>query len=93
MTGRIARLWFKRAPAFNAQQLGDHAVAVSAVFLGKPDERQPQSVVVLRDGPILHGTAGEPDHLAGPALRICELLAGIDDSLTQLARRQALAFK
>jgi hypothetical protein len=41
-------------PALDAQQLGDHALAVSAVLLGKSDERQSQGIVVLRDGPVLH---------------------------------------
>ncbi len=55
-------------PAFDPKQFENFAIAVAAIALGKADHGQPKIIIVLRDSPILHRTARETDHLAGPPL-------------------------
>ena len=54
-------------PAFHLHQLGDLAIAISAVLLGEADQRQPQAVLILRHFPVLMGRARQPHHTAGPS--------------------------
>jgi len=77
-------------PAFDPQQFSDLAVAVAAIALCEADHGQPQRVIVLLDGVVLHRAAGKADHPARPPLRRCELLAFVYDGLTKLARRPPL---
>ena len=80
-------------PAFDPQQFSHLAVAIPAITLCQADHREPQGIVILLDGLVLHGTAGEADYPAGPTLGCRKLLAGMNDGLTKLARRQALGFR
>jgi len=89
----IAKQSAERGPALDPQQLSYLAVAIAAIVLDQTDHGKPQTVIVSFHRLILHGTARKADGLTGPALRCGELLARVNDSLTKLARRQALGFR
>ena len=52
------------APALDPQEFKNLTVAIAP---GKAEHGQPQIIVVPRDSPILHRTAGETDHPASPS--------------------------
>nr|WP_068317698.1 hypothetical protein [Aliiruegeria sabulilitoris] len=81
------------APALDPQQLCHLSIAITPIALRQSDHGKPQLIVVLFDSPVLHGTAGKSDHLAGPAFGRGEFLTRVNDGLTKLARRQALGFR
>jgi len=80
-------------PAFDAQQFGDLAIAVSSVLLGQSEQRQTESVIIPRGWLILQRVARQADDPAGPPFRGRKLLACMDDGLTKLLGRQALGFR
>jgi hypothetical protein len=80
-------------PTFDVEQLGDLAVPVSTVLLRQPDQRQPQFVVISYCRSILQGAPRQTDHPTRPPLRRRELLACMNDGLTQLLCGWALGFR
>lgn len=62
----VLSLLVVHAPDFNPQQLRDLAVAISAIALRHADHGKPKGIVVLLDGPVLHGAARKAHHLPGP---------------------------
>jgi len=80
-------------PAFEVKQLGDLAIAISAVLLCQPDQSQPQRIIVSRGWSILQGAPRQTDDPARSPLRRSELLACVNDGLTELLCGQALGFR
>ena len=73
----------------------DHnlAITLAAVLFRQPDQSQSQGGIVSISRLVMQGAARQANHPAGPSLRRCELLARMDNSLTQIGDRQALGFK
>ena len=80
-------------PALSLKQLAHLAIAVAAILLGQPDQREAQLVVILLSRPVLQGAARKPDNPARAALRRAELLARVDDCVAELVSAQAFGFK
>ena len=82
-------------PAFDTQQLGNLAIAVATVLLRQPDQSEPESLVISISlcRLVLQGASRQADQPACPPLRRRELLAPMDNGLTELLRRQALGFR
>ena len=54
--------------AFDLQELTDFAVSVSAILLGKPDDRQTLIIIALLAGLIAQCAAGNPKNITCPSL-------------------------
>ena len=80
-------------PAFDAQEFRYLAIAVPTVLLGQPDQSQPQRIIIPLGRLVLQGASRQTDHPACPSLRRRELLARVNDGLTELLCRQALGFR
>jgi len=62
-------------------------------LFGKPDQRQPQGIIVSEGRVVMQGTAGQTNNPAGLPLRCRQLLACMENRLTKIRSRQALGFK
>ena len=80
-------------PALDVKQLCDLAIAKPTVPLCQPDDCQLQCIVISRCRPILQGAPRQANHPASPPLGRRELLAGMNDGLTELLCSQALGFR
>ena len=75
------------------KQLSDLAMPASTVLLRQPDDRQPQRIIASRNWSILQEAPRDANHPTRPALRRRELLARVNDGLTELLCGQALGFR
>ena len=73
-------------PAFDAQQLRNLSIAVTAILLRQPDQGQPQFVIVSVCPLVMQRAARQTNHPACPPLRRRELLAYMDNGLTEAVR-------
>ena len=80
-------------PAFDTQQRRNLAIAVAPVLLRQPDQIQPQGSIIFPGRLVLQGTKRQSNHPAGSPFRRRELLARMDNGLTELPGRQALGFR
>jgi len=80
-------------PAFNAEQLGNLPVAITAVLLCQSDQSQPKAVIISRGCLIALCGACHADRSASPPLGRPEFLAHMGYSLTQIGKRQTLGFR
>ena len=80
-------------PAFDTQQFRYLAIAVAPISLRQPDQGEPESIIIFSGRLVLQGTTRQANHPAGPPLRCRELLARMDNGLTELPGRQALGFR
>ena len=80
-------------PAFDTQQFRYLAIAVAPILLRQPDQGEPESIIIFSGRLVLQGTTRQANHPAGPPLRCRELLARMDNGLTELPGRQALGFR
>jgi hypothetical protein len=80
-------------PAFDTQQRRYLAIAVAPVLLRQPDQIQPQGSIIFPGRLVLQGTKRQSNHPAGSPFRRRELLARMDNGLTELPGRQALGFR
>ena len=80
-------------PAFDAEQFRDLAIAIPTVLLRQPDQSQPQRIIIPLARLVLQGASRQTDHPACPSLRCRELLACVNDGLTELLCGQALGFR
>ena len=80
-------------PAFDMQQFRYLAIAVAPIPLRQPDQGEPESIIIFSGRLVLQGTTRQANHPAGPPLRCRELLARMDNGLTELPGRQALGFR
>lgn len=80
-------------PTLDVKQLSDLAIPLSPVLLCWPDDCQPQRIVVSRCRPVLQGAPRETRHPARPPLGRGELLARMNDGLTELLCGPALGFR
>ena len=70
--------------ANEARGLSNLAIAISAVLLCKPDDRQTQRIVISLCRLVLQGAQRQSYHPARPSLRRRKLLACVNDGLTEL---------
>lgn len=83
---------------FKIRWLKMMSVPESRTAVGRHDgingrDSQPQSLVISPGQSVLQGTSCQTDHPACPPLRRRELLARMNNGLTELLGRQALGFR
>ena len=82
-----------KVPALCTQKLGNHSIAVSAILLGKPDQIQPERIIVTRHTLIAHRRTRNTRHRTNSTFRNTKLLASMNNHAALIRYTQAFGFK